>query len=260
MIAFVTSSRRTCATLGRLVLVGAALAALPACASQRDRLSDVGKPPVMAPIEDPSVIYGRQPVMMPMPAAQARAASGNSLWQAGARSFFDDPRATEIGDILTVLIDIEDTASVTNTSNRSRTSSEEAGVDAFLGLESGLGQFLPGGFNPSTALDFDSSSSSNGSGTIDRSEQVSLTVAALVTQVLPNGNLVIAGRQEVRINHEVRELTVTGVVRPEDVTADNAVRHTQIAEARISYGGRGVISDVQAPRYGQEAVEILYPF
>ncbi len=247
--------------IARLVLVALVAVSASACALQRERLSEIGSGPRLSPVEDPSVIYGGQPVLMPMPvAAHAGDASANSLWKTGARTFFGDPRASAIGDILTVEIAIQDKASVSNTTNRSRSSSEDADLNAFLGLENSLGQLLPGGFDPSAAVDLSSSASASGQGSVDRSETINLTVAAVITQVLPNGNLVIAGRQQVRINHEMRELLITGVARPEDITSENTIAHTKIAEARISYGGRGVISDVQSPRYGQQAAEILLPF
>ena len=95
---------------------------------------------------------------------------------------------------------------------------------------------------------------------MNRSEKVSLTIAAVVTDVLANGNLVIQGRQEVRTNREVRELTVAGIVRPEDISSANTIAHTQIAEARISYGGRGDISRVQSTPAAQSLVERFSPF
>jgi len=233
-----------------------------ACSATRDRLSEVGHPPALAPIEDPRAVYGYQPIVMPSaPQAVAHPERGNSLWRSNARSFFNDPRASAVGDILTVQIDISDQAQLSNTTSRSRSAAEDADINAFLGLENSLlGRVLPGGFDPSAAIDLASSSSTSGTGSVNRSETIKLTVAAVITQVLPNGNFVIAGRQEVRINSEVRELTVTGVARPEDITSDNMISHTQIAEARISYGGRGVITEVQGPRYGQQAIGVLTPF
>ena len=242
-------------------LVGVAVAAT-ACASTRDRLGDVGRTPDLAPIEDPRAMYGYQPIVMPAPPTEvAYTERTNSLWRANARSFFDDPRASNIGDILTVEIDIADQASVSNTTSRSSSADETADLNAFLGLENSfLGAALPAGFSPATAVDLASASNSNGSGSVDRSESIDLTVAAVITLVLPNGNFVIAGRQEVRINAEVRELLVSGVVRPEDITSDNRIAHDNIAEARISYGGRGALSDVQGPRWGQEAWGVIAPF
>lgn len=246
----------------RILTLAVLTLASGACVSARARLADVGQAPQLAPVEDPRALYGYQPVIMPAtPTEIAHPERGNSLWRANARSFFNDPRASTVGDILTVEIDIADQAKVSNTTNRSRAATDDAQVNAFLGLENSLlGAALPGGFDPAAALDLAANSSTNGTGSVDRSESVQLTVAAVITQVLPNGNFVIAGRQEVRINSEVRELLITGVARPEDIAADNTIRHTQIAEARISYGGRGVISDVQGPRYGQEALGVLTPY
>lgn len=235
--------------------------ATSACAAQRERLADVGRPPAMHPMEDPRAIYGRQPVVMPMPASfEEEVHPANALWKSGSRTFFGDPRASKIGDIITVEIDIADEASLTSTTSRSRSSSEDANLTDFLGLQNALGRALPGGYDPGSLADFGASSASSGTGDIDRSESVKLTVAAIVTDILPNGNFVIAGRQEVRVNNEVRELLVSGVARPEDISAQNTIQHTDIAEARISYGGRGVVSDVQKPRWGQEVYEILFPF
>ena len=185
----------------------------------------------------------------------------NSLWAAGSRSFFKDQRASKIGDILTVQIAISDKAEVSNQTSRSRTAKESAGVNNLLGFEKTLGEkLLPNGYTPETAIDMDSDTSTAGQGSVNRKEKVELTVAAVVTQVLPNGNLVIEGHQEVRVNFELRDLSVNGIVRPEDISATNEIKHTQIAEARISYGGRGQLTDVQQPRYGQQIVDILFPF
>ena len=141
-----------------------------------------------------------------------------------------------------------------------RTSNTQAGVSNFLGLESSLGKILPGGFDPANAIGTNSTFSNNGGGSVSRSEKISLTIAAVVSQVMPNGNMVIQGTQEVRTNAELRQLTVAGIVRPEDISSANTIKHTQIAEARISYGGRGDISRVQKTPAGQALVERFSPF
>lgn len=218
-------------------------------------------PPQLAPIGDPSGLTGGQQRLMPQPiVGPAPAAAANSLWRPGARAFFDDQRAKRIGDILTVNIRIADRAEVTNSSNRSRSSSTEVGVNSLFGLEQLPGAVLPGGYDPSSLVDAEASSSAQGTGSVNREEEVELTVAAVVVDTLPNGNLVISGRQEVRINAELRELTVAGVIRPEDIASDNTIRHDQIAEARISYGGRGQITAVQRPRIGQRVADAISPW
>lgn len=225
-----------------------------------DRLSQIGVSPPLSPISSPTTEPGYRPVTMPMPAPEHVVYQPNSLWRSGARGFFRDQRAARIGDILTVDIAITDNAKVDNKTERTRSNNEDAGLDAFLGYEAALSDILPEAVNPATLAKLDSASKSKGEGTVDRKEEVNLTVAAVVTQILPNGNLVIEGRQEVRVNFEVRELVVAGIVRPEDITATNTIKHTQIAEARISYGGRGQITDVQQPRYGQQVFDIIMPF
>ena len=221
-----------------------------------ERIRNIGKPPDMtAPGKDAAV-----PIALPMPQPDPAVYQPNSLWRSGARAFFKDQRAARVGDILTVSIDIEDKAKVDNATTRSRTSSEKADLTNFLGYEGSLSKFLPNSVDPASLSSFGSTSNTGGSGTVDRAETIALTVAALVTQVLPNGNLVIQGRQEVRVNNELRDLYVTGVVRPEDISNTNTIKHTQIAEARISYGGRGQLSDVQQARYGQQLYDIIFPF
>ena len=195
---------------------------------------------------------------MPDPAPQVRQA--NSLWRTGARAFFKDQRANQIGDILTVMIEISDKAELSNTTSRSRANTEDASIGAFLGYETSLSRVLPETINPGSLVDLDSQSSNTGAGSIDREESIELKVAAVITQKLPNGNLVLIGRQEVRVNFEVRQLQIAGVIRPEDITAQNTVSYEKIAEARISYGGVGHITDVQQPRYGQQIYDIIWPF
>ncbi|MDB5423501.1 MAG: flgH [Phenylobacterium sp.] len=234
-----------------------ALAPLGACST----VVEAVKGPELAPIGYPSALVPREQVVL----ASAREgfpqpASANSLWRSGARAFFIDQRAGKVGDILTVQIDIDDSAKTTNSTSSSRTSGMKAGVPHFLGLESSLGKILPGGFDPANALETNSNSTNAGAGAVSRAEKISLTIAAVVTTVLPNGNMVIQGTQEVRTNTEVRQLTVSGIVRPEDISSSNTIKHTQIAEARISYGGRGDISRVQKTPAGQSLVERFTPF
>ena len=223
-------------------------------------LNEAIAPPQMTPISNPATIAGSQRVSMPLPTPNVEAQAPNSLWRAGAKSFFNDQRASKIGDILTVNIEIADSAQLNNTTARSRTGSTETGIQALLGLEGTIQNALPGTPSLDPAVGFNSNSSSNGTGSVNRQEKVNLTVAAVITDRLPNGNLVIGGSQEVRINNELRELLVSGVIRPEDVAADNTIAHTKIAEARISYGGRGDISQVQRDKYGKLIYDQITPF
>ena len=238
----------------------AALIPLAACSTVSEavhgpNLTPVGYPAALVP-QDQQVLPLAASAREPMPSP----AGANSLWRTGARAFFIDQRAARVGDILTVNIDIDDSAKTSNSSASSRTAGTSAGVPHLLGLESSLGKILPGGFDPANALETNSKSSNAGSGSVTRAEKISLTIAAVVTAVLPNGNMVIQGTQEVRTNNELRQLTVAGIVRPEDISAANTIRHTQIAEARISYGGRGDISRVQKVPAGQSLVERFSPF
>lgn len=225
-----------------------------------DRIKNIGQAPEMSPTENPATLYGGRAIAMPMPAASTEVANANSLWKAGSRSFFKDQRARRLGDIVTVVIDINDRARLNNTTERTRDNGETAAIPAFGGFEQLLTDLLPNGANPAQLVDLSSGSTVRGEGSVDRREDVELIVAAVVTDVLPNGNLVVAGKQEVRVNNEVRELTVTGVIRPEDISNANRVNHTQIAEARVSYGGRGQLTDVQQARYGQQLYDIIFPF
>ncbi len=241
-----------------LSLIGCA-AILSAC-STFDRVKNIGEAPAMAPTENPASMFGGREVALPMPVSYDEPRQANSLWRPGARAFFKDQRARRTGDIVTIVIDINDSARLNNRTERSRANGESADLPAFGGLEQQLVDLLPDGAAASPLVDLSSDSTSRGEGSIDRREDVELTIAAIVTQVLPNGNLVVAGKQEVRVNYELRELTVTGIIRPEDISNANRINHTQIAEARISYGGRGQLTDVQQARYGQQLYDILFPF
>lgn len=225
-----------------------------------DRVADVGAAPRLAAVQDPSFIPASAPVRMPMPLPSYNERQANSLWQTGARAFFRDQRASRVGDILTIVIALDEKAELENESTRSRTNSDTANLDSIYGFESKLKGWFPDAVNPTSLVDMGSSTSNNGRGSVDRSEKINLRVAATITQVLPNGNLVLGGRQQINVNFEQRELTVSGVIRPEDISSENTVSYDQIAEARISYGGRGQIQDVQQPRYGSQVFDIIMPF
>ena len=239
-------------TLPLIALLGLG-AALGACASTKEAVSG---PTLSAADPVPVMAQSRAvPVSYVPPAA-----GPNSLWRAGGRAFFIDQRAAKVGDIVTIQINIDDKATTQNASTSSRASGVTAGVPHLLGLENALGRVLPGGFDPANAVETASNSTNAGSGSVTRAEKINLTIAAIVTAVMPNGNLFIQGNQEVRTNAELRQLTVSGIVRPEDISSTNTVRHTQIAEARISYCGRGDISRVQKTPAGQSLIERFSPF
>lgn len=243
----------------RTLLVLAALAPLAACSTVKEAV----RGPELAPVGYPAALVPREQNVLPLASAREplpQPASSNSLWRTGARAFFNDQRASRVGDIVTVLIDIDDSAKTTNATASSRTSGTKAGVPHLLGLESSLGKILPGAFDPANAIETNSTASNAGNGSVNRAEKISLTIAAIVTGVLPNGNMTIQGVQEVRTNAELRQLTVAGIVRPEDISSANTIKHTQIAEARISYGGRGDISRVQKTPAGQSLLERFSPF
>jgi flagellar L-ring protein FlgH len=233
------------------------LASLACSCSSVDRLRGIGDQPPLAAINNPTANAGYKPVQMPMPAPQPAVYQPNSLWRTGSRAFFKDQRAHQIGDILTIAVNINDQANWQNETQRSRKNSEDSGIDNFFGKPKVP---IMNATVPTRIFTGDSNSSSDGKGSIARQEAVTTNVAAVVTQVLPNGNLVVEGKQEVRVNFEIRELIVAGIVRPEDIQSDNTIDSSKIAEARIAYGGRGQITDVQQPRYGQQVLDVLLPF
>lgn len=233
--------------------------ALSAC-NTLDRLATVGTEPPLTPIENPTRQPGYQPVSLPMPTPRMTERNPNSLWLEGSRSFFKDQRATQVGDILTIAIDIKDEAALKNKSTRTRNNTESTALNNLLGYEQALDQVLPEAVDNTALTDLSSALSNSGEGSIDREEEIKLNVAAVIVQVLPNGNLVLHGRQEMRVNFEVRELQVAGIIRPEDIQSDNTVSFEKVAEARIAYGGRGQITDVQQPRYGQQLIDVIMPF
>lgn len=234
------------------VLVALCLMLLAGCSS---RVQDIGREPAMSPVG-----AGLRPTKIAMPNDPMTGptyAKGNSFWQDTSADLFRDPRAMKVGDVVTVKISIKDKASLDNTSERSRDNKSNLNLDTKYDMNLPLLNGKRGGTIDSS---IDSKSSSKGEGAITRSESIELLVAAVVTGVLPNGNLVISGTQEVRVNFEVRVLTVEGLVRPRDISTENMVSYEKIAEARISYGGRGRITDVQQPPWGQQFLDMITPF
>lgn len=241
----------------RGVLLATTAASLLSGCAALDRLKNIGEPPQLSAIKNPTARPGYKPVQMPMPAAQPASYNPNSLWRNGSRAFFKDQRAHQVGDILTVKVNITDKANIANETTRSRTNNDDTNIDNLFNWKK-----LPifGSLIPGHVATTDSSTKLDGKGTVDRSEALSTNVAAVVTQVLPNGNLVIEGKQDIRVNFEMRELIVGGIVRPEDIESDNTIDSSKIAEARIAYGGKGQLTDVQQQRYGSQVLDVLLPF
>ena len=250
-LAFVAATLSGCGAVGHLKAVGKAPKLSPA--------DEIAAPAIESSLGFQGAAYragsAAAGIVAPPPPPPSP-----SLFRTGSGAFFRDQRAGRVGDILTVKINIADKAAVDNTTTRSRTGTEKSGVSALLGLQAPLAKLLPGAVDPSKLVDTNSTSASNGAGNTSRSETINMTIAATVVGVMPNGNLLIRGKQEVRVNFELRELVVSGMVRPEDIARDNSIRHSQIAEARISYGGRGQLTDAQQARWGQQIYDALFPF
>lgn len=247
-------------SLTRLAVLVVLAASLGACKTL-ERIAEVGDGPSLSKITNPTAREDYRPVSLPMPAPRPPERNPNSLWRSGAKAFFKDHRAKEVGDILTVKLEIDDKASLDNSTERERDDSEDNDLNTLLGLELELRKAFPQGIAQGGQLfNFSNQHETKGDGTIDRSETVELTFAAVITQVLPNGHLALMGRQEVMVNSEMRELMVSGVVRPEDIASDNTVTHEKIAEMRVAYGGRGTLSELQQPRWGTQVWDIIFPF
>ena len=247
----------------RRALIGAISAITLAFGSGCTMLGDlaqIGEAPPLTRIQNPKSSPNYRKVSMPMPRRHMTRREANSLWRPGARAFFKDQRAAKVGDIVTIDIDISDSAKFNNTTKRGRKGSEAAQAQGLAGYENKLKLFLPKGVNPSALINASSNGTSEGTGSIDRDETVKLKVAAVVTQILPNGNLVVHGRQEMRVNYEIRELQVAGVIRRADISSANTIGFDKIAEARIAYGGRGHITRAQSPRFGHQLFDIMFPF
>ncbi len=229
--------------------------ALTGC-SAAERLKNVGEVPAMTRVQDPTTVPGYQPVAMPVPNSEMAQHNFGSMWQPGARAFFKDHRAGRVGDLLTITVAIKDQAILNNQTQKTRKDSTSSIGTNMLGLET----ILPSAISASSLVSASGALGTDGQAQINRSEQITTSLAALVTQVLPSGNLVVVGKQEVRVNYEVRDLQISGIVRPTDIDATNSVSYDKIAEARISYGGHGQGSDLQQPRYGTQLFDIISPF
>ncbi len=226
---------------------------LTACA---DKLAEVGREPTMSPVG--SGLAPGHTAHVDLPVTPVAYHSGNSTWQDSGADLFRDARALKVGDVVTVKIEINDKASLDNDTSRSRDSSvgltSSSDFDFSFGAASGsAGQGKLDG-------SLDRTTSTNSKGSIGRSETINLLVGAVVSQVLPNGNLVVSGSQEVRVNFELRVLNVQGVIRPRDIATDNTISYEKIAEARISYGGRGRNTEIQQPAWGQQILDQVAPF
>ena len=242
----------------RSLLGTAAVASLLTNCAALDRIKQLGEPVTLTPIDNPTAKPGYKPVQMPMPNPQPAVYNPNSLWRNGSRAFFNDQRAHQVGDILTVKVNINDTAAFNDQTQLTRTSTEDTEISNFIGANTikGAAQaVLPG-----SVLTASGNSQMNGQAVINRTDQLVTNITAVVTQLLPNGNMVIEGKQEIRLNNEVRELIVAGVVRPEDIQSDNAIELPKVAEARLAYGGRGTLTNIQTERWGQQVADIILPF
>ena len=238
-------------------VIAASLLTLTSCG----RLADVGQvpeftPPQSTPEATAMITYGIQNDF----ATVAPRDGTPSLWTGDRGSLLGDRRAVQRGDILTVVIEIDDSASISNSTDRSRSGSESLSIPNLFGVPQRVDESLPDGASLSSAVDLNSNSSFGGDGSVRRNEQLELRIAATVIDVMPNGVLSIHGSQEVRVNFEMRELLVSGFVRPADISRQNEVTYDKLASARISYGGRGQITDVQQPRYGQQIADVVLPF
>ncbi|SFS87511.1 flagellar L-ring protein precursor FlgH [Sulfitobacter marinus] len=224
------------------------------------RIDHIGRAPsfseALQGAEHSAMVYDS----LPMRLKPVRMVDESSLWSGGRNSLLGDRRAMQRGDIMTVVVEIDENAEISNQSDRSRSGSETLSVPSLLGIPQRLDEKLPAGATSADLVNLSSNSSSSGDGSVKRNEKLTLRVAATVVDVLPNGVLSIEGTQELRVNFELRELLVTGFVRPEDISRQNEITYDKIASARVSYGGRGQISDMQQPRIGQQILEAVLPF
>jgi flagellar L-ring protein FlgH len=223
-------------------------------------LETVGRAPAFSPLEGSTAHHAMYAAPFPQDAAGTSPGEASSLWTASTSSLLGDRRAAQRGDILTVVIEIDEGAQISNSTDRSRSGSQEMGIPSLFGLPQRIDETLPEGATMAGAVETSGASTFQGDGSVARSERLTLRVAATVVEALPNGVLRIEGSQEVRVNNELRELIVTGYVRPTDISRQNEITYDRIAGARISYGGRGQITEVQEPRWGDQVLDVILPF
>lgn len=236
---------------------------LMSCQDTVDKLKRVGKEPQFENIELPTVEEDEEEIERRearLRAQHAHMRKTNSLWQPGSTKFFRDSRAWKVGDIIRVMVEIKDNASLDNSTEQARNGGDSFGIPNLFGKEKAIQANLPTTANLNNLVRVSNARNHKGNGKISRKEDIKTQIAATVTKVLPSGNLVIQGHQEVRVNYELREIKVAGIIRPKDIDSDNSIKTNQMAEARISYGGRGVVSDVQQPRAGSQVIDIISPF
>ncbi len=243
------------------IIIAIICLSISGCASTLGRLENVGQKPNMTKTTNPQESPEYKPMSWPLPAPIPPTKQySNSLWQPGARAFFRDQRAARVGDILKVRVAINDIAQVNNQTQGRRDTEERINAPSFFGFESELDAVLPSSPDAANLANIRGRTLNRGQGTIRRKEKITTEVPAVITQVLPNGNFVISGSQEIRINFEIREIGISGIIRPEDIDSSNTIQSTQVAEARIVYGGRGQLNDIQQPRWGSQVIDIISPF
>ncbi|WP_299704932.1 flagellar basal body L-ring protein FlgH [uncultured Tateyamaria sp.] len=241
--------KKTCATV--------ALCGLMSACGRGDHL---GKPPSFSNPLETREHSAMVSASLPLTVDEVGPVDRASLWSGQRSSLLGDRRAVQRGDIMTVVIEIDERAEISNETDRSRSGTESLQVPQLGGLPQRLDEKLPEGASSSDLVSITSKSGSSGDGSVKRKEKLTLRVAATVVDVLPNGVLSISGSQELRVNFEMRELLVSGYVRPEDISRKNEITYDKIAQARVSYGGRGQITDVQQPRIGQQVLDAVLPF
>jgi flagellar L-ring protein precursor FlgH len=245
--------------MSRACALAAALASVLAAAGC-NRLEEVGKAPDFSPFDGGLQHHAMHAAPLPRTGDAASTRQGASLWSSARGALYGDRRAARRGDILTVVIEIDDRAEMRNSSDRSRDSETSMGIPEFFGLPQRIDLASQTEWEMGNAVSGSGGTSFSGEGTVRRNERLTLRIAATVVDELPNGILRLEGEQEVRVNNELRQLLVSGYVRPTDISRQNEIGYDKIAGARISYGGRGLVSDVQQPGWGQQVADIVLPF